>query len=80
MEIIKIGNVELTKAQVENLHSNNRYIVTYSKIYTIEYSNAQKQYYGRPIFHYPGMAKRGRFHTMSAAEVNRLIGFNLLNT
>ena len=78
--IVKIGNVELTTDHVSRLYTENRYIVTYSKIYSIEYSMAQKRFYGRPIYTCKGMGRRGRFHALTAAEINHLLNFNLLNT
>lgn len=78
-QIIKFGNVELTEAQAERFYRENRYIVTYSKIYSIQYSAAQKTYYGRVIYSHPGMAKRGRFHAMTAHEINHLLRQPLLN-
>jgi len=77
--IVNIGNVELTESKVSKLYYDHKYIVTYSKIYTIEYSNAQKRFYGRAIYSHRGMAKRGRFHALTASEVNHLLGFDLLN-
>ena len=78
-QIIRIGNVELTPTQASKLYLEEKYIVTFSKIYSIEYSQAQKRYYGRTIYSYPGMAKRGRFHAMTASEVNHLLKFQLVN-
>ena len=78
MDIVKIGNVELTTAEAARLYIEDKYIVTFSKVYSIEYSMAQKRYYGRVVYAYPGMAKRGRFHALTAKEVNHLIGHPLL--
>lgn len=79
MDIIRIGNVELTPDHAFRLYSEKRYIVTYSKIYALHYSNAQKRVYGSVVYSHKGLAKRGRFHAMTAEEVNHLIGFPLLN-
>lgn len=79
MNIVKIGNVELTEEQAFRFYEERRYIVTYSKIYALHYSNAQKRVYGKEIYHHPGMAKRGRFHAMTAEAVNHLLKFPLLN-
>lgn len=78
MSIIKIGSVELTEMEAERLYEEEKYIVTYSKIYKLEYSDAQKMVYGREIYNQRGLAKRGRYHTLTAAEVNHLLGFSLL--
>jgi hypothetical protein len=79
MEIVKIGNVELTEEQAARFYEEHRYIVTYSKIYKLHYSAAAKQVYGSQIYYNKGMAKRGRFHAMTAETVNHLLGFQLVN-
>jgi hypothetical protein len=79
MDIVRIGNVELTEEQAFKLYEEKLYIVTYSKIYALHYSNAQKRVYESEIYRSPGMTRRGRFHKLTAADVNRLIGFKLVN-
>ena len=78
MEIIKIGNVELTKEEAEKLYESGKYIVTFSRIYQLHYSNAQKRVYGTEIYRQQGMARRGRFYAMDAKTVNHLLGFALV--
>lgn len=45
---------------------------------------ASRQYYGQLVYEMnrakgqPGFVKRGRFATLSADDVNRLVGFDLL--
>lgn len=77
-EIIKIGSVELTEAEALELYESRKYIVTYSRIYQLQYSSAQKRVYGTEIYRQQGMTKRGRFYAMDAESVNDLIGFNLV--
>ena len=77
--IVKIGTVELTADEAFRLYENHKYIVTYSKIYQLFYSQAQQCVYGRPIYESPGLARRGRFHTLTGAEINRLLGVQLVN-
>jgi len=79
MEIIKIGSVELTKEEAEKLYESGKYIVTFSRIYQLHYSNAQKRVYGTEIYRQQGMARRGRFYAMDAKTVNHLLGFALVN-
>ena len=83
MEIIKIGPVELSPNEAENLYNSGRkYLVTYTRIYQIHYSQAQRRFYGQEIFRAkPGCnyARRGRFYAFTAKEVNDLIDFKLLN-
>ena len=78
MEIIKIGSVELTKEEAEKLYESGKYIVTFSRIYQLHYSNAQKRVYGTEIYRQQGMARRGRFYAMDAKTVNHLLGFKLV--
>lgn len=78
-DIIKIGNVELTNDEAYELYSGKKYIVTYSRIYQLHFSQANGTVYGREMFYQKGLAKRGRWHAMTAESVNNLLGFNLLN-
>ena len=83
MNVIKIGNVELTENDAENLYtSGKKYLVTYSKIYEMKYSPAQKRYYGSVICTAgtgSNYARRGRFYAYTAKDVNWLLGCKLLN-
>ena len=78
-QIIKIGNVELYADEAYKLYSENYYIVTYSRIYQLHYSAAQKRVYGTEIYYHRGMCLRGRWHRYTAADVNRLVGKQLVN-
>lgn len=80
--MIKIGNLNLPETEVSAYYNRGEYVVTYSRIYQIMYSTAQGQYYGNLIFTKPtygGFVKRGTYAAMGAAEVNRLVGGDLLN-
>lgn len=82
-QIVKIGPVELYVEDVQKMLEENKYIVTYTKIYQIHFSQAQNRFYGSCIYTYdrkggPGMTRRGRFYALPAAEVNRLVGCNLI--
>ena len=79
-EIIKIGPVELTNKEARAIYlSDAHYLVTYSKIYDVKYSQAQKRYYGTVVFQTSkkgeNYARRGRFYRYTAAEVNWLLGY-----
>ena len=84
MDIVKIGPVELSPDEAEKLYySGEKYIVTFSRIYQIHYSQAQRRFYGQEIFRaMPGpgnnYARRGRFYAFTAEKVNSLLGFKLL--
>ena len=78
-EVIKIGSVEMYKDEALKLYQEQKYIMTYSKIYQLHYSNASQMVYGQEIYYQPRLALRGRYHTMTAKAVNHILGFNLLN-
>ena len=81
MDIIKIGNIELTEAEAAAYYeSGKRYFLTYSKIYYIDYS-VNAGYNGRIVYistsgHF---THKGRFFAYDAAQVNHLLGFKLFN-
>ncbi len=82
-KIVKIGSVELTEAEAARLYADGKYILTYSKVYQIHYSAAQDIYYGTVVYSKPtrggcGFTRRGRFFAMDAAEINKVIGVELL--
>ena len=77
-KIIKIGNVELYESEAMQYYQENKYIVTYSHIYQLFYSAAQKTVYGNSIYHCKGMTKRGRFYVFDGKEVNRLVKADLV--
>lgn len=84
MSTVKIGPVELTEQEIQAIYETGLYLVTYTKIYQLFYSVASRQYYGQLVYKLnrqkgqPGFVKRGRFATLSADDVNRLVGFDLL--
>ena len=77
--IVKIGSVEVTEQEAFSLYEQGKYIVTYSMIYQLHYSAAQKRVYGTVIYRSPGMARRGRFYAIDGKSVNRLVGSMLVN-
>lgn len=78
MEIFKIGPVELTEEEVQEFYAEKKYICTYSAIYQIMYSQAQKRFYGSKLFSM-GLAGRGSFYALTAKEINRHFQKDLLN-
>ena len=78
LDIVKIGNVELTSQEAFDLYSAEMYIVTYSHIYQLFYSEAQRTVYGQPIYHEKGLAARGRFYTMTGKQINHLLKMQLV--
>ena len=87
--MVKVGKVELADAEASELYfSGKRYIVTYRTVYVLEwctnYTNPDGSHggvYGREIYYHRGempLTKRGRWFSHTAAEVNKLIGKNIL--
>lgn len=76
--IVKIGNVELYESEVQKLYEEKKYIATYSGVYQILYSNAQKKFYGLKIIEEKGIARRGRFYVMTPKEINKVLGKKVL--
>lgn len=77
-QIIKIGSVELYEDEVQKLYEEKKYIATYSGVYQIFYSNAQKRFYGLKIIEEKGIARRGRFYIMTAKEINKVLKKKIL--
>jgi hypothetical protein len=77
--IQRIGNVELTFDEAFKLYQENKYIVTYSKIYQLFFSTAQNKVYGQVIYNQKGLARRGRFYAFSGEQVNNLVKAQLVN-
>lgn len=82
-EIVSIGGVQLLPEEAELAHKRNLYIVTAYKVYAVNYSNAQKQYYGQAVYTEPmkdvRLVQWNRYQVMTAKQVNNLIGVHLLN-
>ena len=76
--IVKIGRVELWEHEAREIYEAGKYILTYSKVYAVDYSAAQKKFYGRVVLNQGG-ARRGRYHIMTAKELNHLYGHTIFN-
>lgn len=82
--ICKVGSVELNNERIEKIINSGGYIVSFRTVYKLHYSK-NAGYYGTKIFYadknnYPlPLTKRGRFIAACSVDVNRLIGFKLLN-
>ena len=77
MKIMKLaGTVECTEEEVQKWYEEGIYIVKYDGVHQIFYSQAQQTYYTHHIIYERGMTKRGRFFTMTAEQVNKLLGGN----
>lgn len=78
MEIVKIGNVELTSGEAGKIYQEQKYVCSYTGIFQIFYSQAQKTFYGKKVINCKGYARRGRFYIQSAKEVNHVLGQKIL--
>lgn len=74
----KAGNVKLTEKEAEKIYESNQYICTYTSIYQPHFSQAQGMIYFMEIAKYKGIAKRGKYHVLTATQINNIIGFNFL--
>lgn len=74
----KAGRVELTKEDAEKIYNNKKYIVTSYAIFQPHFSQAQNRYYFSKIADIKGMAKRGRYYTLTAKEINHVLGYKYL--
>ena len=74
--MVKIGPVELSEHEAESLYKEEKFIVTYGKIYQVCYS-PNAGYYGLCVYTKPtkgiGLVKRGRFIVTSRAHAENLM-------
>lgn len=74
-----IGGVELSLKEVEEIYNNGLYIVTYGGVWQVNYSSAQRRYYGQMVVKEKGIASRGRYYTMAGEAINKILGKEILN-
>lgn len=75
--MVKIGSVEFTEA--EALGYVGKYLVTFRRVYTIEYS-VNGGVHGREVYYHQGdlpLTKRRRYFIKEAEEVNNMIGYKI---
>ena len=75
--LVKIGSVTLFPEEAEEVYQDGKYIVTGTKIYQVNYSNAQQKYYGQQIYANPKgqrLTRRDRYYVYTAEQVNHLLG------
>lgn len=77
-KIVKIGSVELYEDEALRIYNDGKYIVNYSGVWQLHYSNAQQKVYGTKIIDQKGIASRGRFYTMNATTINDILGEKIL--
>ena len=76
---IKIGNIELLEDKIAKIYEENKYICTYTGIFQVFYSQAQKQYYGQKVIDYKGYTKKGKFYIQTAKQINYILRKKYLN-
>lgn len=70
-----------TSHNIEKAYNDKKYIVAYKTVYQPFYS-VNAGYYAKPVYRSTekqGMTLRGRFFHLTGEQVNKLIGFDLLN-
>lgn len=77
MNIIRIGNVELTEQEAERLYNADKYIVTYGAIYKLIKTARFPQVHGKAIHKEKGMTRRGRFYAMDAETIQNVFGLTV---
>lgn len=75
-----IGKLTLSHDEVLKLYFAHKYIITYSAIYQLFYSAAQRRAYASEIYRAPNLTRRSTYRAATAAEVNELLQFPLLRT
>lgn len=75
-----IGRLTLSHSEVLKLYFERKYIITYGAIYQLFYSNAQRRAYASKIYSGQNLTRRGTYRAATAAEVNQLLQFDLLQT
>ena len=75
---MRIGSVQLSEEEAESLYKEEKFIVTYGKIYQVCYS-PNAGFYGLCVFTKPtkgmGLVKRGRHIVTSRAHAERLMSY-----
>lgn len=76
----KAGRVELTKEEAFKIWNDRKYVVTSYGIFQPHFHNRQpkQQIYFTQVSHIKGIAKRGRFHTLTGDEINHILGYEYL--
>lgn len=73
-----IGGVKLSLIEVEEIYNNGLYVVTYGGVWQVNYSSAQRQYYGQMVIKEKGIAPRRRYYTMAGEAINKILGKTIL--
>ena len=76
-QIVKIGLVELTTEEAKELYESGRnHIITYTKIYAINYDETKNKFYGIQLFQAGNgekFTRRGRFYAMNKDDAAKLL-------
>ena len=69
-----------SEEEAERIYTEKRYICTSTAIWQPQYSQAQGRIYFIKISDYKGLANRGRFYTLTAEQINHIMGYEYLRT
>lgn len=70
---MKIGKTEITRGEAERLHESGLFLVDGRGVWQINFSAAQRCYYGQLLIRESGLTRRGKYKIMDAAGVNNLL-------
>lgn len=77
--VFKAGTVELTYSEAQDfIDAGREFITTYSKTYQLHYSTAQEKYFASLICNKGYSGTRGRFHALTAEELNKVAGYDIV--
>ena len=74
----KVGNLKITEEEAFSVYESGKYIATYTAVYQPHYSQAQQTVYFTAILTVKGIAPRGKFYILTAEEINKYIGKDIL--
>lgn len=71
----KAGNVELNEKEAFDIYNNGKYVCTSTAVWQPHYIGNQSQHiYFTKVLTVKGIARRGRYYTLTAAQVNSVLG------
>ena len=76
---MKIGNFNFPENAAFKIYQDQKYILTYSHIYQLFYSSSSCFTYAQSIYYKQGLTPRGKYQILTGSEVNRLLGYQLVN-
>lgn len=68
------GTVELTREEAKEIYDTKKYVVTSSAIWQPRFLQDQNRFSFCKVASVKGIAKKGRFHKLTAKEINNILG------